>query len=72
MLPWKEKPTVMAATKSWHGWPVDAPPPATASFDTAEKHTELIRCIKTLEKINDQPVAEFWQSIKEQQQKKSG
>jgi hypothetical protein len=35
----------------------------------AERDTEILRSIKTLEKINDQPAAEFW---KEVEQKKPG
>jgi hypothetical protein len=38
------------------------------SFDfNPERDTELVRSIKTLETINNKPVAEFWKEVEEQQ-----
>ncbi len=31
------------------------------------RHTELLRSIKTLERINEKPAADFWQEVEEQQ-----
>src|SRR5206468_29121 len=36
-----------------------------------ERDTEIIRSIKTLETINDKPVAEFWREVGEKQKRKS-
>ena len=36
----------------------------------AERDTELLRSIKTLEVINDKPAAEFWKEFEEQQKGK--
>jgi eukaryotic-like serine/threonine-protein kinase len=36
-----------------------------------ERDTELLRSIKTLERINGKPVAEFWKEVEQQQAEKN-
>jgi hypothetical protein len=37
----------------------------------AERDTEILRSIKTLEKINDQPAAEFWKEVEQKKSEKN-